>query len=154
MYVSFFLSLPLSRPRVRPIYSKIKRSYRYSMNWFFGHLYQQSGRDQNVRKKREHRNNKSAPISNSCFQSIPSWSSCLFLLVFYFDELQHMTDWPINRYTGINVPETLDTFKLFDSNKSIYVNSGTKKASQRQGVVFVLNGSVSLSVRFSLFQCE
>lgn len=110
------------------------------------------------RKKENNNNNKhNDDATNNWLRflihafNLPSWSSCLFLLVFYFDELQHMTDWPINRYTGIDALETLDTFKLFDSNKSIYVYS---RATERNRVlylciyIFTIDNFVSHSVGF------
>lgn len=115
-YLSFFLSFSLSLFANQKIILVFNEMVLWSTTPTIG-------RDQNGEEKKENNNNNNWLRFLIHAFNLSSWSSCLFLLVFYFDELQHMTDWPINRYKSINVLETLDTFKLFDLNKSIYIYS-------------------------------
>lgn len=163
-------SVPSSSPPPldhQPICSNIKRSYTGTFNELVLWSSIPTMGKRSKRKKREQQHTYSYTNNNwlrfliHAF-NLPSWSSCLFLLVFYFDELQHMTDWPINRYTGINALETLDTFKLFDFNKSIYVYSRTKERCRVLAVflyVFFHIGLFRISFCsscffFVLFQCK
>lgn len=135
-YIFFHCSFSLSRPRRCVRKSKDHAGIQWidSLDIYTNNIGKRSKRTKRDENYNNSNNNRRRFLIHAF--NPPSWSSCLFLLVFYFDELQHMTDWPINRYTSMNVLESLDTFKLFDLNKSICVDSGPMEASQRQRVLY------------------